>query len=66
MMYGDPLQLALRMESKRVGCRACVRHQPRKDGRGFHCIKGRHVWPDGGQDNCLDWSLKTENGETNG
>lgn len=65
MIYGDPLKVALREESQRIGCRACEWDQKRVDGRGFHCAKGRRIWPDGGQDNCLDWSLKTENGDGN-
>jgi hypothetical protein len=65
MMHGDPLRLALWAESKRVGCRACIKHQRRVDGRGFECFDGRPVWPDGGLDSCAGWKRNMKHGEKN-
>lgn len=54
-MYGDPLEIVLRREDERIGCRACEHRVRRKDGRGHRCDMNSPEWPEGRKGSCRHW-----------
>lgn len=58
IFYGDPMEVAMRLEQERIGCLACQNHVKRADGRGYRCLQSCPDWPTGLKGICGGWRVK--------